>query len=70
VAVQSRFPPIEQAMTARAQFTVSSQVLPGFIVGLDTIAIVSAALLTYSIFVGGYLDDNSHYVAAVSLYAL
>src|SRR4051794_26462409 len=50
----------------RARMSISSHVLPGLVVALDSIAILSAGMCAYALFVGAWLDDPSHYVAAVT----
>src|SRR5512140_1295415 len=47
-------------------FSISSNVIPGLIVALDSVAIISTALVTYFVIVGGYLEDSSYYVAAIA----
>jgi putative colanic acid biosysnthesis UDP-glucose lipid carrier transferase len=70
VTVDTRFPSLGYVVSTRAQFSISSQVLPGVIVGLDAFAILSAAFITYSILLAGSLDDPGHYFAAVSFVCL
>src|SRR5215470_677759 len=54
-----------QDSTARAGFSISSQVLPSLIAALDTFAILSVALVSFLVLVGSYPDDTDHYVTAV-----
>lgn len=51
--------------TVRAGFSISSQVLPGLIAGLDTFAILSVALLSFLVLVGSDAGETDHYVTAV-----
>jgi Undecaprenyl-phosphate glucose phosphotransferase len=54
-----------QDSTTHAGFSISSQVLPGLIATLDTFAILTVALVSSLILVGGIPDDTDHYVTAV-----
>ena len=54
-----------QNTAAHAGFSISSQVLPGLMVVLDSVAILSAALVSYLALVGNYLDDPNHYFTAI-----
>jgi putative colanic acid biosysnthesis UDP-glucose lipid carrier transferase len=51
--------------TASAGFSISSQVLPGLMAALDTLAIWSVALVFFAVLVGGYLDQAEHYITAI-----
>jgi Undecaprenyl-phosphate glucose phosphotransferase len=48
-----------------AGFSISSQVLPGLMAALDTLAIWSVALISFAALVGGYLDEAEHYITAI-----
>src|SRR5205823_10950980 len=54
-----------RAPAARARLSVSSHVLPGLTVALDSIAIMASALVAYGLFVGIAIEDAAQYVAAV-----
>src|SRR5262245_29386883 len=45
-------------------FSISSQVIPGLMVALDSLVILSVALITYSTIVGDFGDSN-YYSAAI-----
>jgi Undecaprenyl-phosphate glucose phosphotransferase len=49
----------------KRRFSISSRVIPGLMVGLDSLAILASALISYFTIVG-YLDDPSYYAAAVA----
>jgi Undecaprenyl-phosphate glucose phosphotransferase len=51
--------------TVRAGFSISSQVLPGLMAAVDTVAILSVAVASFLTLVGGYPDDADQYVTAV-----
>src|SRR5215470_7747022 len=48
-----------------AGFTISSQVLPGLMAALDTLAIWSVALISFAALVGGHLDESEQYITAI-----
>src|SRR5215813_8290791 len=54
-----------QDSVAPAGFSISSQVLPGLMAALDTIAIWSVALISFAVLVGEYLDEAEHYITAI-----
>src|SRR5262245_31475985 len=49
---------------AKRRFSISSQVIPGLITGLDSLVILSSALITYLLVVADYVEDPSYYAAA------
>src|SRR5262249_28565611 len=52
------------------RFSISSHVIPGVMVGLDSLVILSTALISYYTIVGGYLEDNGYYGAAIAFFWL
>ena len=46
--------------TVHAGFSISSQVLPSLIAALDTLAILSVALVSFMVLVGDYPQDTEH----------
>jgi putative colanic acid biosysnthesis UDP-glucose lipid carrier transferase len=49
----------------RRTLSFSSQVLPGVIAGLDTLAVLTAATISFTILVGSQVDDAGYYAAAI-----
>src|SRR5262245_49560153 len=54
-----------QDSVAPAGFSISSQVLPGLVAALDTLAIWSVALISFSALVGGYPDESEQYITTI-----
>ena len=50
--------------TTRRKFPISSQVMPGLVVTLDSAAILSTAIIFHEIFVGAWLEASEIYIAA------
>jgi Undecaprenyl-phosphate glucose phosphotransferase len=50
----------------RRTFSISSHVIPGLVVALDSLVILSAALVTYLVLVSDVVTDPSYYSAAVA----
>src|SRR5262245_29676273 len=50
--------------TVRAGYSISSQVVPGLIVALDTFAVLSVALASVLVLVDSFPDDADHYITA------
>jgi Undecaprenyl-phosphate glucose phosphotransferase len=48
-----------------AGFSISSQVLPGLMAALDTLAIWSVAIVSFAVLVGGYPDESEQYITAI-----
>lgn len=51
---------------SKRRFSISSHVIPGLMTGLDTLVILSSALISYSLIVAGYVKDPGYYAAAVA----
>src|SRR5690349_15617281 len=51
--------------TPRKRFSISSQVIPGLMVGLDSAVILFTALLSYFLMIAGHGEDASYYGAAI-----
>jgi len=49
----------------RKRFLISSNVVPGLLIALDSVVILSAALISYLVVVG-YFGDTSYYAAAIA----
>src|SRR3974390_2169156 len=49
----------------RKRFLISSNVVPGLLIALDSVVILSAALISYLVIVG-YFGDTSYYAAAIA----
>src|SRR4051812_44549253 len=54
-----------QDSIASTGFSISSQVLPGLMAVLDTVAIWSVALISFAALVENYLDGAEQYITAV-----
>src|SRR6266581_4029876 len=50
---------------APAGLSISSQVLPGLMAALDTLAIWSVALISFVALAGGYPDEAEQYITAI-----
>jgi Undecaprenyl-phosphate glucose phosphotransferase len=46
-------------------FSISAHVVPGLVAALDSVVILSTALITYLMVVADFIDDASYYAAAV-----
>jgi Undecaprenyl-phosphate glucose phosphotransferase len=55
----------EGPQLSRRKLSFSSEVLPGVIAGLDSLAILSTAAISFVMFVGSQIDDVEYYAAAV-----
>ena len=62
---ESRVSGIGKFAGGRAKMSVSSHVLSGLIAGLDSLAVLGTALISYLLLVGNYLEAQDTYVAAV-----
>ena len=52
------------------RISISSNVIPGLILALDAIVILTAAFVTFLVTTGGYVSDPEHYAAAVAFVSL
>ena len=55
----------EGHLSPRRRLSFSSQVLPGIIVALDSLAVLSTATISFLILVGSQVDDVGYYAAAI-----
>ena len=62
VALQKK----QSSVAARGKFAISSQVMPGVVVILDTVAILTCALILHMILVGRPLEDSELDIAAIA----
>jgi Undecaprenyl-phosphate glucose phosphotransferase len=51
---------------SKRRFSISSHVIPGLVTGLDSLVILSSALISYLLIVADYVEDPSFYAAAVA----
>jgi hypothetical protein len=51
--------------SSRKRFLISSTVVPGLLIALDSVVILSAALISYLVVVG-YFGDTSYYAVAIA----
>jgi putative colanic acid biosysnthesis UDP-glucose lipid carrier transferase len=58
------------AVVTRRKFSISSHVIPGLIVGLDSFVILATALISYFVVVGNYVEDPSLYGVAIAFFWL
>ena len=49
----------------RRTFSISSHVIPGLIVTLDSVVILASAIIAYVVVVGDFIEDASYYLAAI-----
>src|SRR4030095_15975378 len=55
----------EGPQLSRRKLSFSSEVLPGVVAGLDSLAILSTAAISFVMFVGSQVDDVEYYAAAI-----
>src|SRR5262245_45575967 len=65
----SSFAPHDTALPRR-QFSISSHVVPGVMVALDSVVILSVALISYVVIVGDQLEEPGYYGAAIAFFWL
>jgi Undecaprenyl-phosphate glucose phosphotransferase len=58
--------PTNRNLAVGGQFPISSQVLPGLVVILDSIAILSIAIVSYVLIIGGVTENTDLYFAAAT----
>jgi len=58
--------PVTDLAPRSRKFSISSNVVPGVIVALDSFVIVSAALATYFFILDSFLTDSNYYAAAIA----
>ena len=58
--------PTRHNLAAGGQFPISSQVLPGLVVILDSVTILSIALVSYVLIIGGVTENTDLYFAATT----
>ena len=58
--------PTSRNLAAGGQFPISSQVLPGLVVILDSIAILSIAIVSYALIIGGVTEYTDLYLSAAT----
>jgi Undecaprenyl-phosphate glucose phosphotransferase len=51
-------------LVSRGKYSISSNVVPGFIVALDSVIILSVAIISYLVIVGDYTEITDYYIAA------